>query len=260
MKFTRTAGSTTAFLCLALLGFHTPSDAQTSEKKSAFVLAQAAEVPGTVLQPGSYVIRLKGPAPAGAPAGANLLEILSADESRVYATITSIPELRPPLDDKAIFSFYQSPEGHWRAIKAWWPKPDPYPREEQFIYPTGQALSLIAATKENILYLRPGMVKDAGSPTDAPAMAPVPQVQAGHGTAAMPKTASDLPLLVLAGVVFCCVGLCLRGLSMALARAEFAASPVMRAAPRKQGAVSCLLSGTPIRLRLVYRKGSKLIP
>jgi hypothetical protein len=97
-------------MCLALPGTtaHMVAQMGSTEKKSAFVIEQPVEVPGTVLQPGAYGIRSKGAAPASSLAGAILLEIVSTDESQVYATITSIPEFRPPVPDKPTFSFYQS--------------------------------------------------------------------------------------------------------------------------------------------------------
>jgi hypothetical protein len=264
MKFTRTAGSTTALMCLALLGITVPMGAQTgsAQKKTAFVIQQVVEVPGTVLQPGSYVIRSMGPAPAGSPAGANRLEIVGADESHVYATITSIPEMRPPLTDKATFSFYQSADGSHRAIKAWWPTPDPYPRQEQFVYPTEQALHLIAATKESVLYLRPELLKGGSSTAEVSVPPPIAQVTpAGNAAAALPKTASDLPLLMLAGLICCFMGICLRVLSISLARGDrqcLAGTAAIALEPRDspvRRVAASLWCGAQIRLRVVYRKG-----
>jgi hypothetical protein len=241
----------------------------STAKTSSFVIASPVEVPGIVLQPGSYVIRLKGPTPTNSPPGSKLLEIVSSDESRVYASITSIQEYRPPLPDKPLFSFYESADGRRRAIKAWWPTPDPYPYEERFIYPTEQALDLMAATKDSVLYLRPDLFKSGVSSsavlpaTPPPVPATLPPMSGRHLTGSLPKTASNLPLLLLAGLLWSCAGLAIRMLSISLAQTDrhcLASAAASEACltqeswyvPARRGIVS-LLSGERIRLHVVYR-------
>jgi hypothetical protein len=77
----------------------------------------------------------------------------------------------------------------------------------------------------------------------------------------MPKTASDLPLLMLAGMICCFMGICLRVLSISLARGDrqcLAGSTAIALEPRDSPArrvAASVLRGAPIRLRVVYRKG-----
>ena len=220
--------------------------------KNAFKFDRAIELPGITLPAGSYVIRLKGPALDKAPAGSNLIEILSPDTSRIYATIRSIREFRAPVAGEPLFTFYEAPGGRRLALKAWWPPPNPYPYQEQFIYPTDQALELMRATKDEVLYLRPN-VSGGGTTLSMVVPVPAPPVlpsgersrTAARPAAEMPKTASDLPLLLLMGALWCAGGLAIRAFSILLTQRP-------RLAPAGRAA-SALLSGEPVSIRIIYR-------
>jgi hypothetical protein len=232
------------------------------------------------LQPASYVIRQENPTPPGnSLPSSNILEILSPDETQVYVTITSMPEYRPPPPDKPVLTFYEREQGMPRAIKGWWPAPDPYPYEEQFAYPRTQAMELMRNTKERVQML----------PSDAPASpAPVAGLTAQNGRnrvlkasvgakaaaspqpesstrpsadTRLPKTASDLPLLALLGLLASLAGLMVRAFAMWIAACQ-PESPVCleshQSRHRSQRrpivrAARLLISGAPVTLHIVYR-------
>jgi hypothetical protein len=223
---------------------------QTNER-TPFIIDQAVEVPGAVLQPGSYVIRRKNPPPPGnsLPAS-NILEILNAAETQVYATITSVPEYEPPPAGRPAFTFYQSKPGLPRVIRAWWPAPHPYSYQEQFAYPRAQAAELLRTGQRVLLLPSDTISAESAAVTSSPLRDSTP----------LPKTAGELPILVLTGVLSLLVGLMIRffslwvGMACPVTTSQMPqgsmrppqSSPVLRAA-------RSLLSGAPVTLRLTIR-------
>ncbi len=162
----KTLNTTKVLICLLWLGSVGGVGAQPDQidNKTAFTVSEPMEVPGAVLHPGSYIIRsLKKPSTqrTGLPPF-NILQLLSADEKQLYATIVSIPEYYPPPSDQPIFTFYERSSNFPRAIKAWWPAPNPYPYAEQFAYPRTQALEVESAAKMQTRNVR-GVAQDRES-------------------------------------------------------------------------------------------------
>lgn len=114
-----------AFACLALLGAVSIPSAEASQfdKKTIFTIDQAMGIPGTVLEPGTYVIKLVGP-------HRTVVQVLDQDETHVYATVLAISEERLDPAEKAELTF-EAPSPF--ALKTWF-----YPGETigwRFVYP-----------------------------------------------------------------------------------------------------------------------------
>ncbi len=283
----KTLNTTKVLICLLWLGSVGGVGAQPDQidNRTAFTVSEPMEVPGTVLQPGSYIIKsLKNPTEqrTGLPPF-NILQVLSADEKQLYATIVAIPEYYPPAPDQPIFTFYERGSKLPRAIKAWWPAPNPYPYAEQFAYPRTQALAVESAAKVPVLSL----------PSDVPANTTKRQLAiakmrstdkrafqegtlmavastsrrqplAQHATsAALPKTASLFPLLALLGLLAFFGALIIEASSLWVGRlgrhcavnltGEIASSvgPTHYFAGMKGARL--LFAGEPLRLRILYR-------
>jgi hypothetical protein len=87
------------------------------------------EVPGEVLAAGTYQFKLADPT-----GNRNVVEILSADGSKVYATLLTIPDERSTPTDEAVVTFEKRAAGSPEAIRAVF-----YPGETTgmgFLYPT----------------------------------------------------------------------------------------------------------------------------
>jgi hypothetical protein len=76
-------------LCLGLLCIVPQLKADAWDKKTTMTFNQPVEIPGQTLSPGTYVFKLMDN-----PSDRHIVEILSQDESHVYATILAIPEQR----------------------------------------------------------------------------------------------------------------------------------------------------------------------
>ena len=256
---------TIALLCSGWLGatFAITAQPEARELKGAITFDHAVEVPGVVLPAGTYVIRVKGPAPDNTPPGSNLVEFLSKDESRIYATVRSIRDYRPSPAGKPLFTFYEDADGQQLALKAWWPPANPQPYQERFIYPTARALELMRAMSDAALHPHP-KPRGSGKPSEV-----LPAVTSGRSRTIpartptdMPKTASDMPLLLLTGLLWCLAGFALRAFSiLAAQKATFCTAGAIppeaqerSAYPFVRQALMSLASGAPFRLRIAYRR------
>ena len=74
-----------------------------------------------VLQPGRYVIRLLEPTTS-----LTMVQILSSDEKKIFATIQGTIVTRPRITNKTEFWFWKTPKGRPRIVRAWF-----YPGQEQ---------------------------------------------------------------------------------------------------------------------------------
>jgi hypothetical protein len=85
------------------------------------------EIPNLVLEPGTYVFK-----PADHGNARNVVQVLNDNETRIYATLFTIPKHRDTLSDEAVFQLEERKEGTPMAIHAWF-----YPGEHtgyEFVY------------------------------------------------------------------------------------------------------------------------------
>ncbi len=204
--------------------FSSTASAQAWNKRTSVTFSGPVEIPGVgaqVLPAGTYVFRL-----LDSQSDRNIVQIFNADESHIYATILAIPNYRLRATDKTVMTFAERAAGEPQAIRAWF-----YPGDnsgQEFVYPKKRAVELAKVTKVPVLYIPDEVAVNIVAPVKAATEPPVialkevplkavkptgedialaevivpPPVQtAAH----LPKTASDLPLLALAGF------LCLSG-------------------------------------------------
>jgi hypothetical protein len=219
------AFSITVF-CMAFSG---AASAQTWNKRTSVTFSGPVEIPGAgaqVLPAGTYVFRL-----LDSQSDRHIVQVFNADESHIYATILAIPNYRLQATDKTVITFAERPVGEPLAIRAWF-----YPGDnsgQEFVYPKKRALELAKITNQPVLYIpdevATNITAPATTPTEPPVIAlkeaPVKAVQpTGEEVplaqvvvpppvqiAALPKTASDLPLLALMGCVLIGLSLSLKG-------------------------------------------------
>jgi hypothetical protein len=108
------------------------------DKKTILTFRDQVQVPGAVLDPGTYVIRRTNP--GGNP---DIVSFMSKDEMHVYATAKAIPTERPNPADRPMVTFAETRTGQPEALKKWY-----YPGDltgEEFIYPKNQGVLMSSA-------------------------------------------------------------------------------------------------------------------
>jgi hypothetical protein len=151
---------TTICLFLALTGLRdvaqSQSQAQTTDPRAGipqsvgFSINYPIDIPGAVLQPGTYVLRLKSGATwQTSSEHLNTLEVLHGELlNRVVAEIYSKQGFDATPADGAMLTYYETTSGR-RALKGWSHFPTNY--TEQFVYSPEQAAEISKTTKETVL-------------------------------------------------------------------------------------------------------------
>jgi hypothetical protein len=199
-------------------------------RKTVITFSGPVEIPGVhmtgwgVLPAGTYVFKV-----LDSQSDRHIVQIFSKDELTVYATILAIPNYRLKPTDKTVMTFRERPAGEPEALRAWF-----YPGRnwgEEFVYPKAKAVALakvsnvpVIATaaelplevakpeapevvaqlqKAPIIAVKPtGEEVEVAQVTAAVPEPAVEQVVAADRTpAALPETASSLPLIALFGLL-----------------------------------------------------------
>ena len=131
--------------CLGLLAlaFLPSSRADEWNKKTILTVNEPLAIPGTVLQPGKYVIKL-----ADSQSNRHIVQVFNEDESKLQTTILAIPNYRLQPTGETQFGFWESAAGQPRALKAWFYPGDNFGQE--FAYPKEMASQIARASNENV--------------------------------------------------------------------------------------------------------------
>jgi hypothetical protein len=202
--------------------------AQVWDKKTTVTFSAPIEIPGIgerFLPAGTYVFRL-----LDALSDRNVVQIFNKDESHLYATVLAIPNYRLKATDKTVMPFAERTAGAPQAIRAWFYPGDNFGQE--FVYPKMRAVELARETRQPVIYIPEEVAPEIVAPVTAKTEPPVvaleeaplaaveptgkevavaavvepPPVQ----TASLPKTASNLTLLALIGLLSLGVAFSLR--------------------------------------------------
>jgi len=188
-------------------------------KKTIMTVNESIQVPNKVLPAGKYVMKL-----LDSPSDRHIVQIFNADETHLETTILAIPNYRLQPTGKTVFTFWETPPGQPKALRAWFYPGDNFGQE--FAYPKSAAVQIAAvahqpvptteATQAAELPSAPVTttappaeeprqeVAQAAPPTQPevrpePAAAPAPEP--APAPQELPKTASPYPLVGLIGLV-----------------------------------------------------------
>jgi hypothetical protein len=193
--------------------------------KTVITFSGPVEIPGVhlkgwgVLPAGTYVFKL-----VDSQSDRHIVQIFSADEKTVYATILAIPNYRLRATGKTVITFRERPAGEPEALRAWF-----YPGKnwgEEFVYPKSRAIEIARTDNSTVLSTPAEIPVEVTEPiqtVDEPIVAqlrvaPVEAVQPTGETvelaqavtppppaefvpATLPATASMLPLMALFGLL-----------------------------------------------------------
>jgi hypothetical protein len=194
-------------------------------RKTVITFSGPVEIPGVhmigwgVLPAGTYVFKIMD-----SQSDRHIVQIFSKDEKTIYATILAIPNYRLKPTDKTVITFRERPAGEPEALRAWF-----YPGRnwgEEFVYPKAIAVSLAKVSNVAVLAIatevkleveKPEVaevveqlkavpiiaVKPTGEEVEvAQVVQTAPAVEVAELTpAALPETASSLPLIALFGLL-----------------------------------------------------------
>jgi LPXTG-motif cell wall-anchored protein len=199
------------------------------DKRVFFTFSGPVAVPGVTLPAGKYLFRLPTSIASGER---HVMQVLSADGKKSYATFFGISANRTDFPAKPEIRFMETAAGMPAAVKTWW-----YPGDKagyEFIYPKEQARLLAKGTGQPVLIAEAERVTPAGTETEVVPATPaaVPEGPAVIGELAppampvyepplearadLPKTASDTFVILLAGAGLLLGAALLKGLRTTL--------------------------------------------
>jgi len=113
------------------------------DKKTIVTFDQPTEVPGIVLEPGRYVIKL-----LNSSSNRHIAEIMNEKMDHLYALTFMAAAEKVQQSGKTVLTFYEGSQGHPQAIRRWfWPGD----REgQEFVYPKEQAARITARSKQRV--------------------------------------------------------------------------------------------------------------
>ena len=130
-------------------------------KQTPFVINESVEVPGMILEPGRYVLKLVEPS-----SERNVLQVFevvqlwTGDENRLLSTLLTMPNYDRPTTDKTVFIFFERSSKQAKALRLWFPPGRNCGQE--FVYPKAQAVELAKAVGRGVLSMPPELPGDIG--------------------------------------------------------------------------------------------------
>jgi hypothetical protein len=203
-----------AMASVGLLGVALSPSARADDwnKKTVMTVSEPIQVPNKVLPAGTYVIKL-----LSSPSDRHIVQIFNADETQIQTTILAIPNYRIQPTGKTVFSFWETPPGQPKALRAWFYPGDNFGQE--FAYPKSAAVQIAAVSHQavptteasqpaelpqaEVTQTQPEPQQEAQNvPPPAPqelAQAPAPTPEPAP-VQELPKTGSPYPLIGLVGI------------------------------------------------------------
>src|SRR5208282_5926968 len=134
-----------AVASVGLLGVALASSARADEwnKKTVMTVSEPFQVPNKVLPAGTYVIKL-----LDSPSDRHIVQIFNADETQLQTTILAIPNYRIQPTGKTVVSFWETPPGQPKALRAWFYPGDNFGQE--FAYPKSAAVQIAAVSHQPV--------------------------------------------------------------------------------------------------------------
>jgi LPXTG-motif cell wall-anchored protein len=203
--------------CAGLFMFTLTPCAHADEwnKLTIITVNEPIQVPHMVLPPGQYALQL-----LDSPSDRHIVQIFNADRTHLITTILAMPNYRLEPTGRTSLSFWETPPGQPKALRAWFYPGDNFGQE--FAYPKAYARQIAARAQAPVPTTEatePQEMAAAPVTTTPPEPAPEPQPEVAQNTPPpapapevtpapeptpapreLPKTGSEYPLIGLIGL------------------------------------------------------------
>jgi hypothetical protein len=129
--------------CLGLMAVVPSAMADQWNKKTILTVNERIAVPGKVLEPGKYVMRLMD-----SPSNRHIVQIFNEREDQLQTTVLAIPNYRLRPTGETEFQWWETPAGQPKAMRAWFYPGDNFGQE--FAYPKNEAVAIAAVSNTNV--------------------------------------------------------------------------------------------------------------
>ena len=83
------------------------------DKQTTLTFSEPVQIPGQVLQAGTYVFKLAD------MSSRNVVQIFTQDQEHLVATINAVPDYRPEPTDHTVVTLGESPAGSPQTLQSW---------------------------------------------------------------------------------------------------------------------------------------------
>jgi LPXTG-motif cell wall-anchored protein len=196
--------ATVNILCFGVFlaaGMGRAAAADDSSWKSQLHLSQPTEIPGKVLEPGDYVVKV-----VDTTQPRKIVQFSNADDTKVIATVMAVPDYRVQPAERVEFTYFQRGSNGPQALKEWFYVGNNYGIE--FVYNKPAAYEIAKNSNENVV-----MTQTENKTEEIKEVTPEqkevtyesrnvePPAPANPAPTELPKTGSDLPSVALAGAI-----------------------------------------------------------
>lgn len=130
-------------MSVAMFAVSQPAMADQWNKRTILTINEAVQVPGAVLQPGKYVMKLMD-----SPSNRHIVQIFNEREDHLYTTVLAIPNYRLQPTGRTEFGWWEVPAGQPRAMRAWFYPGDNFGQE--FAYPKTAAVQIASVNNASV--------------------------------------------------------------------------------------------------------------
>src|SRR5262245_16656222 len=95
--------------------FSSNASAEQWFKKSSFTITESSELPGVVLEPGTYVLK----AEEGSSSPRTPVQLFNQDETQLLATFMAVPDHRQRPDYNTVVAFFPNIADGPHPIQTW---------------------------------------------------------------------------------------------------------------------------------------------
>jgi hypothetical protein len=151
--------STLIFAALMLLTVVLPAVADEEDKATKITIDEPVEVPGHVLEPGTYTFRLLAP-----ETDQQMVEIRDSNQ-KLVTLLLGMPASRRGVSDNNLLHFKKNADGGPEEVQAWF-----FPGETegvQFAYPKVKAKSLAKANQRTVPFVPDSTYEQAAAQGDS---------------------------------------------------------------------------------------------
>jgi LPXTG-motif cell wall-anchored protein len=204
--------------CAGVVAVHS-ARADQWDKKTILTVNEPIQVRDTLLEPGQYVFKL-----LDSSNDRHIVQIYNGDQSHLVDTVMAIPNYRIQPTGKSRFTFWETPPGSAKALRAWFYPGDNFGQE--FTYPKHLVQLASTTTTQTTALAPPPPPEPVAPPAEqpqasveppapnppqeiaqneppppppAPAAQPEPTPEPAPQT--LPKTGSRYPLIGLGGLL-----------------------------------------------------------
>jgi hypothetical protein len=228
------------YCVLTLACLHPFARASDWDKKTTVNINRRIEVPGAVLEPGTYVLKL-----LDSSSNRHIVEFMNERENHLYSLAFAVPAYRTLPTDKTVLTFYEAPAGQPEALRTWFypgdswgqeftyhghptplrasatalavPSPRPElepigPEKPAELGPVSTTVDIPALRAQEPQTLAQNAPPPSPSQEAAPALEPAPQ-EPVPSDSSLPRTASRAPAIALFGLAALVGAIALRKLA-----------------------------------------------